>query len=100
MRTRSPLLKPADNKELPQAEINRGRSSGPITELVAASIRQELAPRRRTIRPAKFPSAVAVTLDSLGQLRLDDAHDLAHILHFHHLIDIQADFEGLLQITG
>src|ERR1700677_19058 len=100
MSTRAPVFKPAETKEWPCAAINRGKASGPMTRPVAASIRQEPEPSRLTNRPAKFPSAEAVTSGSLGKLRLDNAHDLANIFHFHHIIHIEADFEGQFQITG
>src|SRR5580658_11197690 len=78
----------------------RGKSFAPMTRLVAASIRQEFDSIRRTKRPAKFPSGVALTLRSLGLLGLDDAQNLAYILHFHHVIHIQTDLESLLQVAG
>jgi len=80
--------------------MSLGISPGQIVRPVAASIRHEHGPRRSTNRPAKFHSAVAVTLYFLGKLRRNDAHDLANTFHFHQIIHVQADSEGLFQTTG
>src|SRR5208282_2156553 len=97
---RSPSLKPADRKEAAYTAISLGNSCGLMVTPVAASIRWEQGPRRFTNRPAKFHSAVAVTLHFLGKFRVNDADDCANVLHFHQIIHIEADAENLFQAAA
>ena len=57
-------VKPVDRKEAPYAAIGGGDPS------------------------VRIVNSVGVTLDFLGELLVNDAHDLANVLHFHQVIDI------------
>ena len=69
---------------------------GKSTRPVAASIKHEDRPRRSTNRPAKFHLRQLSLYTSVEVLVVMIAYDLANILHFHQIIDIQCDPERLL----
>src|SRR5712664_4099439 len=80
--TRSPACRPVDRNPAAKPKIRPGTSLPESVCPVAASIRREFSPSRRSKRPAKFESLDPHTLD-LAELALNDPADLFHVLHRH-----------------
>src|SRR4029077_13706014 len=98
--TRSPRCRPAAAKLVAKSAIVAGSSvrRSPL----GASSSSEPRPSRSARRAAKFHcSARLISCNGLlGELRLHDPHDFAHVFHFHQLIDVESQVELLLETAG
>src|SRR5205809_2180059 len=66
---------------------------------VAASIRWDFCPNRRTSRPAKFHFLDFDTVN-LPKLELHNLDDLSHILHRHQVLNVETQSKSAFQAAG
>src|SRR6516162_1049993 len=104
IRTRSPRCNPAAVKLAAKSAMRVGSSAAAQRSPLCASSSSEPRPRRSTRRAAKLHSAERLIsccdFSEPAKLPLQEAHDLAHVLHLHQLIDVESQVELLLEAAG